>query len=607
MILPGRELMPVIRAALARGQRVRMTVTGSSMLPFLRDSDVVELEPAPAPRLGDMVLVQTDPPGAAERYVLHRIVRMDGGAAFFIRGDAQPYCEGPFKPDAVLGRVATVRRNGRARALGRGLWRLAGLVWIRCTPFGLWLLWMAARIRGIGGRVVRGLQRMPVFRAQVKRFRPAYIIDVEETVGLSQPQARRQAQERSPIHQCTPPILLTCLGYAGAAAKAERLARVPAEEWRRVVESARQHSVTLLLYHHLKPLDLALPGDMADELKQEHLKQALRNIRLYQELSRLLLLLQEKNIAVIVLKGAYLAEAVYDNIGLRSMSDVDLLVKKDDLLRVEQELLALGGVPEDCNRVIAQDKFHFGYKLLKSGLRVEIHWALNSSYPLQIDVEGLWSRAQPVTLAQAPAWALSPEDLLLHLCLHTAIHAYDMRVRMLCDIGEVVRRNGAGLDWQGIGARARQWGILRAAYVILRLAQELLEAAVPADWLASVQPAGFDERNLALARERILAARADGIMAQSAQAARLWGTKGLGGKIALIRDRLLLSRESMAIMYPAPANSCRIYLYYPVRLKDVLMRHGGMLWRLARGDSKTRAAAERTNEVTGLRDWLMSG
>ena len=176
MILPSRVLMPVIRAALERGQRVRMTVTGSSMLPFLRDNDVVELEPAPAPRLGDMVLVQTAPPGPAERYVLHRIVRINGGTAFFIRGDAQPYCEGPFTPDAVLGRVATVRRNGRDRALGRGLWRLAGLVWIRCTPLGLWLLWLVARMRGIRGRVVRRLQRLSVFRVWVKRFRPAYTI-----------------------------------------------------------------------------------------------------------------------------------------------------------------------------------------------------------------------------------------------------------------------------------------------------------------------------------------------------------------------------------------------------------------------------------------------
>ena len=159
MIVLSRELMPVVRAALERGQRVRMTVNGSSMLPFLRDSDVVELEPAPAPRLGDMVLVQTNPPDAAECYVLHRIVRMDGGSAFFIRGDAQNYCDGPFTPDAMLGRVITVWRNGRARVLDRGPWRLAGLAWVWLSPLGFLLLQLAIPLWQFGRRVQRWLQR----------------------------------------------------------------------------------------------------------------------------------------------------------------------------------------------------------------------------------------------------------------------------------------------------------------------------------------------------------------------------------------------------------------------------------------------------------------
>jgi len=228
---------------------------------------------------------------------------------------------------------------------------------------------------------------------------------------------------------------------------------------------------------------------------------------------------------------------------------------------------------------------------------------LANRFPFQIDVDGLWNRAQPVTLAQAPALALSPEDLLLHLCLHTAKHAPYMSIRMFFDIAEVVRRYGAGLNWDEIGARARQWGILRAVYVILRLTQELLDMAIPADWLASLQPAGFEERYLTHVRQQIFAPRSDRNMISSNHVAHLWALKGYGRKLALIRDRLLLSRESMAGMYPAPANSWRIYLYYPMRWKDVLAHHSAMLWRLARGDLKTRAAVRNS----AMDDWMMSG
>ena len=437
---------------------------------------------------------------------------------------------------------------------------------------------------------------MPVFRARVKRLRPAAII--------------QETNQSAPMDQFAVLTLLACLGYASEAAQAERLGRVSAdgEAWREVVKLAQQHSVVALLYHRLKPLHLALSGETADELKQEYLKQAQRNIRLYHELGILLRRLQEKNTPVIVLKGAYLAEAVYDNIGLRTMGDIDLLAKNDDLLLIETELLALGYRPEENNRVVGLRNKHFRYILPKNGLTIEVHWALVvPKLPFRIDVRGLWDRAQPVTLAQAPALALSPEDLLLHLCLHTASNLREVQLRMLCDIGEVLRRNGAKLDWQEIDSLARQWGALHALYVILRLTQELLGAAVPVEWLASLRPDSFDERYLELIRRQLFALHIERKAILSPQAARLPELKGFNSKLALIRSRILLSREEMATKYPASANSWRIYLYYPVRLKYLLGYHGANLWRLVRGDPETRAVAVRKNEVALLNDWLKSG
>jgi ribosomal protein S18 acetylase RimI-like enzyme len=172
VILPSRELMPVIRAALERGQRVRLTANGSSMTPFIRDGDVVELEPLHAAwTLGDIVLAES----AAEHYVIHRIVRLVGDRVW-LRGDAQAQREGPVPRQAVLGRAVTASRNGRVRALDRGWRRLAGRVWVLCAPLGVWLLRLIGFARRVGGWALRGLQRIPLFRAWVKRFRPAFVI-----------------------------------------------------------------------------------------------------------------------------------------------------------------------------------------------------------------------------------------------------------------------------------------------------------------------------------------------------------------------------------------------------------------------------------------------
>jgi signal peptidase I len=148
MLVAAHQLMPVVRAALQRGQQVRLTVRGGSMRPFIQPGAAVELEPLKSmPEPGDVLLVQC----GAERYVLHRLVRAEGGR-LFIRGDAQLHCEGPFAQGDVLGRVAKVVSRGRVRRFDAGPWRLAGRTWHLCAPLSVWLFHLAVRLRSIGKR-----------------------------------------------------------------------------------------------------------------------------------------------------------------------------------------------------------------------------------------------------------------------------------------------------------------------------------------------------------------------------------------------------------------------------------------------------------------------
>ncbi len=139
MLVSARELMPLVLAALENDQHVRMTVTGSSMYPFIRGGDVVELEPVysrPVP--GDVVLAQRASMPEDARYVVHRIVRTEGGL-FFLRGDSQKDCEGPFERRDILGRAVLVFRKERVYRLDNSIWRRAGFAWNRCAPLNLWL------------------------------------------------------------------------------------------------------------------------------------------------------------------------------------------------------------------------------------------------------------------------------------------------------------------------------------------------------------------------------------------------------------------------------------------------------------------------------------
>lgn len=75
MTFPNEVLLPEVAELLARGSEVEIRTKGSSMLPFIvGDRDSVRLRAMPAYAEGDAVLAEI----AKGRFVLHRIVRIDG-------------------------------------------------------------------------------------------------------------------------------------------------------------------------------------------------------------------------------------------------------------------------------------------------------------------------------------------------------------------------------------------------------------------------------------------------------------------------------------------------------------------------------------------------
>lgn len=126
---------------LKRGQCIRLTVFGGSMIPFIYHGDTVVIEPAPMIRLGDIALVRTtDFLDENARYVLHRIVKKSSAGDFHICGDAQKISEGPFKKDQLIGRIAQVNHNSRIRKMTYGGWYLAGRMWIWTAPLSYYFL-----------------------------------------------------------------------------------------------------------------------------------------------------------------------------------------------------------------------------------------------------------------------------------------------------------------------------------------------------------------------------------------------------------------------------------------------------------------------------------
>ena len=116
---------------------------------------------------------------------------------------------------------------------------------------------------------------------------------------------------------------------------------------------------------------------------------------------------------------------------------------------------------------------------------------------------------------------------MLHLALHASAHHVfsSFGIRPLCDIAELLRRFGDTLDWEAAQQRAHDWGAGHALYLTLRLAREMLGAAVPTLLLAALQPADFDSRYLVWARARLMATQSDDTETVSNPLGEIWAAR----------------------------------------------------------------------------------
>jgi hypothetical protein len=413
----------------------------------------------------------------------------------------------------------------------------------------------------------------------------------------------------------TPPITLhlsSCLRHESAKDKAALLHKISASDWPLILEEADRHGVAPLLYFAVRPhaRGLLISKDLMTAMRRKYLLAVARNLHLFQELSSLLAEFNRDGIPVVLLKGAHLAGEVYDDMGLRNMCDIDLLVKRADLMRVERLLLSRGADPEDRRRVIGSSNKHFGYQLAQSGLRVEIHWALVTGDLRKIEWEETESRLRTIVINSVPALALCPEDLLLHLCLHAAGHLNALHVRMLCDMVAVGQKYGAELDWPELVARAKIWGASRAAYVMLRLARERLGAPLPAHWIEALRTEDMNDGVVSIVAGRFFSTPHLAPPDLSIGMARFRSAGGLRARMKYVATRVFVSPEIMAFKYGAPLHSWRILLFYPARLVDLWGRHGKFLRQTMFGGRRTQTAADhisKKSEATDkLRDWLLS-
>ena len=230
---------------------------------------------------------------------------------------------------------------------------------------------------------------------------------------------------------------------------------------------------------------------LLDQLAGSSLQQKARNVYMTGELLRLLTVFESRGIPAISYKGPLLAAFAYGKLAYRQFSDLDILVHKRHFPRIRALMEAQGYEPlfnltPSQETAYFQRHQEFPFQRPKSGMLVEIQWRIEARYfSFGLDLDHLLPRAERTSLGGKDVLTLSPSDLLLIICVHSAKHLC-LRLGWICDIAELIRRHKQ-LDWDGLLREARHWGAERFLLLGVSLAGDLLDAPIPKDVLAGAR------------------------------------------------------------------------------------------------------------------------
>ena len=352
-------------------------------------------------------------------------------------------------------------------------------------------------------------------------------------------------------------------------------------DWNIFLKRARIEGISPLVFSRLPEIaaHYNIPEYVAEELKKDYYLSATKNTLIFEELKRVLALFNQRGLQVIVMKGAALAETVYGNAALRSMSDVDLLVKNEDLCQVDELLKKLGYSPAD--RSVDDVDFTSTYLTtldyrnpIKNSPSFHIHWHFvnstipNESYINHIKMEDIWRDAVRTTIADIETWVMAPHHLLIHLSEHALRVTHSLsKLSYFCDIDKAINYYGKALDWDLLVKDTIRFKLDKMVYTTLYFSRYFIKANVPEDVLLRLRPERFSIPEKIFMRKTAENKRTPGM----SYLIHLSMNKGLAKKMKFVGRTLFPPKDILAQrIYISEADMN--YRYYLNRIREVLSR-----------------------------------
>jgi hypothetical protein len=255
-------------------------------------------------------------------------------------------------------------------------------------------------------------------------------------------------------------------------------------DWDYVIQTAIEHKVAPLIYNRLKNIcPSQIPTENLQEMRQVFYNNTKKNLVLTEKLFQIIELLRNNDIPCLTFKGITLAVLAYQKIGLRTFTDLDILVPEEFIPQTSKLLIDRGYQPqfsfnESQQKAYLQMRNEHMFVHPKGDITLDLHWSLlGDNFSFCGDREFIWKDLQDININGKLVSSLSPEIMVLYLCANGAKDSW-IYLQSISDLARFIDSH-PDLNWERVIDRSGSLGTERMLSLGLYLCQDILDLSLP--------------------------------------------------------------------------------------------------------------------------------
>jgi len=228
--------------------------------------------------------------------------------------------------------------------------------------------------------------------------------------------------------------------------------------WSNIINIAQEQRVITFLFHKLKQLGLEakLNQETLRIMSLKYQEGVARNVITRHVLKDIIRSFNQYGIKAVILKGAInFCQNIYENWNLRSMEDLDILIKEEDFPAARQCMKAAG-----IRYIEGQIPSDLSEDFESRDIAVDMHYLPVPKKNINLfDMDSFWSNTICVEIDGIKTHIPSPTDQIYHKFVHDVIRHQELvnfRIQDMCDFVMTSQCYSERIDWEEILRRVRR-------------------------------------------------------------------------------------------------------------------------------------------------------